>query len=305
MLCMCNSGINLSPLRKPLGYTAIPSQLLHTVAVALSFRPMTLKQLHELAAQHGINRYTFQNRILNYGWSVERAASTPARKKKTHGMSHTPVYCVWSAMLDRCRNPRSKFFKYYGGRGITVCERWRESFENFYADMGPRPQGGTLERKKIHEGYNPENCAWVSHTRQQRNRRDSRFITINGERKHLYDWAEKIGTPPQTIAARLAKGLPAELAVLPYDRNAYSKFIDFCASKVLPFCIFYANMYGGVFPLSRTTVGEIICRDDCHAQHKTIERLLERGEIALVRKGTPGHASTFRIPLKCLPTTNA
>lgn len=292
---MCNSGINLPPLRKPLGYTASLSQLLHTVAVAFLFQPMTLKQLHELADQHGINRHTFQNRILNYGWSVEKATNTPVKKTRTHGMSRTPVYRVWSAMHGRCENPKNKFFKYYGARGIGVCERWKH-FENFTADMGPRPQGGSLERKRVHEGYSPENCCWANRTRQQRNRTDSRFITINGERKHLYDWAEKVGTPPQTIAARLDKGLPAELAVLPYDRSAYPKFIDFCADKVLPYCRFYAAMYSGVFPLSRTLVGEILCTQDSSRQRKVIARLVERGDLIAVVHGRGKLPTTYRIP---------
>lgn len=92
----------------------------------------------------------------------------------THGMTKTAEHHIWNAMKQRCANPRDTGFKYYGGRGITVCDRWLESFEAFYADMGPRPPGLTLERRDNSQGYSPENCYWATHTQQQRNRRPPR-----------------------------------------------------------------------------------------------------------------------------------
>lgn len=94
-------------------------------------------------------------------------------RTRTHGLGHTRLNWVWSAMIQRCTNPNNKRWESYGGRGITVCARWR-SFENFLADMGKRPRGLTLERLNNDKGYEPANCAWRSHTNQANNRRPRR-----------------------------------------------------------------------------------------------------------------------------------
>lgn len=88
----------------------------------------------------------------------------------THGMSHTPEYAVWQAMLQRCRNPNNKRHSDYGGRGITICKSW-ERFEKFISDMGLCPKGLTLERRDNDKGYSPDNCYWATRNQQQRNMR--------------------------------------------------------------------------------------------------------------------------------------
>jgi len=103
----------------------------------------------------------------------ELAAKRGRRRFTTHGKSLTrpPEYEAWRSMVKRCVNPNYKQWKDYGGRGITVCNRWINSFENFYEDMGDRPDNLSLERINNDEGYFPENCKWATRKEQRANQR--------------------------------------------------------------------------------------------------------------------------------------
>jgi hypothetical protein len=100
-----------------------------------------------------------------------------AKEKTKHGQYDTPTYHSWSSMLNRCKCKKHKQYKDYGGRGISVCSRWRGSFEAFLSDMGERPGGKTLDRIDSDGNYEPTNCKWSTRQEQNRNKRTSRRIT--------------------------------------------------------------------------------------------------------------------------------
>lgn len=130
----------------------------------------------------------------------------------SHRMSGTPTYARWRAMVQRCVNPNSNTWERYGGRGITVCERWR-SFDAFYADMGDPPPGMTIERIDNDSGYSPENCRWATSTEQVRNRRVTTLLEYDGVTKPLADWADDLGVHYTVLHFRLKRGWSVEKAV--------------------------------------------------------------------------------------------
>ena len=131
-------------------------------------------------------------------------------KKRGKG---TAEHAAWSAMKARCLNKNHKWYRIYGGRGITVCARWLNSFESFLEDMGPRPAGKSIERRNNNEGYNPTNCYWATRKEQSRNKRDNRLITCDGETHSVTEWAEKLNVPRARIAGRLRKGWSPERTI--------------------------------------------------------------------------------------------
>lgn len=129
-----------------------------------------------------------------------------ADRNRTHGLSDSPEYRNWAAMLTRCTNPESQDYPNYGGRGITVCERWK-SFENFYADMGPRPgPAHTVDRKDNNGNYEPANCRWATPRQQARNRRNNALVTYQDETLLLTEWARRKGICRYTLWSRYKKG---------------------------------------------------------------------------------------------------
>lgn len=137
----------------------------------------------------------------------------------THRMTETRVYRIWQAMLTRCRNKNTINYANYGGRGITVCERWL-SFENFLADMGHPEAGQSIDRINNDGNYEPQNCQWANRETQSRNKRNSRIISFNGETKTLGEWAKQLGMDQSSLRERLEKW-PLEISLTkPKKRNS-------------------------------------------------------------------------------------
>ena len=122
----------------------------------------------------------------------------------SHGLSKDPLYRIWVNMLSRCYNPQAKCFHNYGGRGITVCDRWRDSLQNFVDDMAPRPRGGTIERIDNNGDYCPENCRWATMLEQSNNKRTNVYVTIGNERKTVAEWCKTLNQPRAAIYRRIS-----------------------------------------------------------------------------------------------------
>jgi len=118
-------------------------------------------------------------------------------------------------MRTRCENPNYKEFYLYGGRGITVCERWRKGYEFFLEDMGTPPIGLTLERNDVNGEYSKENCRWTTTIEQANNKRNSAFIEFNGKKQTVIQWARELGIKAGTIYFRRQRGYSAEAALSP------------------------------------------------------------------------------------------
>lgn len=123
-----------------------------------------------------------------------------------HGMARTPEYRAWISCKSRCHNQNHKNFKDYGARGIAVCSRWRNSFDAFYQDMGPRPEGMTLERNDVNGNYSPDNCVWASPKDQARNRRNSVYVDWRGASVPLSVAANDLGISISAAHHRLKRG---------------------------------------------------------------------------------------------------
>lgn len=131
-----------------------------------------------------------------------------------HGWSHHRISSVWRAMINRCHNPKNRGFYLYGGRGVAVCQRWRESLIAFIEDMGlPPTDKHTLDRIDNDGDYEPGNCRWATMATQNRNRRNNVMITYKGKTQCLTDWAHELGVSVDLIIARRRRGWSDERAL--------------------------------------------------------------------------------------------
>lgn len=136
----------------------------------------------------------------------------PIGQRKSHGLSKSREHAIWRNMLQRCLNPNCQDYSKYGGRGITVCERWRE-FACFFADMGARPDGTSLDRVNNDGNYEPSNCRWANSLCQNNNSRHNRMLELNGVSLNVSQWAHRLGVTKQLILGRLNLGWSVEDAL--------------------------------------------------------------------------------------------
>ena len=138
--------------------------------------------------------------------------------KRIHGHTlngRTKEYRSWEAAKRRCFNKKDKKYPLYGGRGITMSEKWKNNFVNFLEDMGPCPEKFTIDRIDNNGDYSKENCRWASQKTQQSNRRDNALFTFNGETLTASEWGRKLNLSYRTIIIRAKKGLPIEKILCP------------------------------------------------------------------------------------------
>lgn len=132
----------------------------------------------------------------------------------------TSEYITWMNIKQRCHNPNTRAYQDYGARGITVCDRWMESFENFLADMGPKPSPRhSIERVNNDLGYSPDNCKWATRAEQNRNTRANHVISHNGETMCLRDWAKRLELTSDALTRRIEAGWPIEEVLSPVRKE--------------------------------------------------------------------------------------
>jgi hypothetical protein len=155
------------------------------------------------------------------GCLKQETCVTNGKLKRRHGMTKSRTWVSWDSMLQRCENRKHKSYKNYGGRGITICDRWH-TFENFHADMGDAPEGLSIERNDVNGNYEPSNCRWATMLEQGANKRNNTLITANGETKPLSAWCRQYGISKVTLMDRIKRGWSPERAITTPPR-AYIK----------------------------------------------------------------------------------
>ena len=164
----------------------------------------------------------------------ERTKKLLARQV-THGKTHTKEYRIWQGIMRRCTDATFPAWPRYGGRGITVCDRWRSSFQTFLDDMGCKPDGDySVERIDNDKGYSPENCKWADRAEQSRNKCTNRWIEVEGKRLVMTDWAKASGASIGRIRDRIDKLGWSEVDAVSKPRVQYRKLTKDGVSMTVP-----------------------------------------------------------------------
>ena len=149
-----------------------------------------------------------------------------AKKLNTsHGATHTRLYRIWAGIIQRCCNSRKRYeWEKYGGRGISVCDEWKNSFENFqkWALSNGYNEHLSIDRIDVNRGYFPENCRWATVYEQSNNKRTSKYISFRGETGTIREFADKYGLAYSCLYARLEHGWSIENALLTPSKKGMS-----------------------------------------------------------------------------------
>lgn len=152
----------------------------------------------------------------------ERTSATRLRHGYAKTWAKTPEYRTWTDMKKRCYCKSRPGYKYYGARGIKVCDRWRNDFAAFLADMGPKPTGMSLDRKNNDGDYEPDNCRWATPSQQGRNTRRTAKIEIGGVIRDMSEWSEVTSIAYSTIRARRRRGKTGYSLIAPVNADTPS-----------------------------------------------------------------------------------
>lgn len=177
----------------------------------------TLTVLHEVPSDTTAAKWRVRcdcGRVYDiFGGCLRQRQTCSKCRNRRHDMTHSDEHRIWIGMRHRCSNPNHTNYHNYGGRGIAVCERW-QLFENFYADMGPRPsKRHSIDRIDGNKGYCPENCRWATQKEQLSHTSQTHTIEFNGKTQNLTTWARELGMSTLTLGARLQRGWSIERAL--------------------------------------------------------------------------------------------
>jgi hypothetical protein len=175
--------------------------------------------LLELEEARVVRQKLLEQRLINAGKStivIKRVLNLHAKTRKNNFSLH-PLHTTWKAMWSRCANPKNNAFQRYGGRGIGICDQWKD-FIQFVIDAGVRPKGKTIDRVDNDKGYSPENCRWATGKEQNENSNNPVFIEFNGKRQYLQQWSEELGIPRSDLTYRIQAGWPTEKLLSPIKR---------------------------------------------------------------------------------------
>jgi len=159
-------------------------------------------------------------------------------KRKTHGMTETRLYGIWSKMKRRCGNSADPAFVNYGARGITVCDKWHNNFQAFYNWAMENGYNDTLsiERKDVNKGYSPDNCCWIPLEKQAENKRNVRTVVVDGEKMPLKTACEKMGLPYKAVHLRITRqGMSIEDALAKPFVAKEETLAQKCRERGLPY----------------------------------------------------------------------
>lgn len=179
-------------------------------------------------------------------------------------------YTAWKEMRRRCLSPENKDFANYGGRGIRICDRWVESFENFYSDMGPRPsESHSLDRRDNNGHYEPSNCRWATPFEQANNRRTNVFVELNGQPVTVSEFARHHALDPEIVRGRLNRGNEPERVIqtgrLPRDHADYFEYDgkrltvhQWCAETGMSYMTLYNRLYRSKLPIGEALTRPVV-----------------------------------------------